>query len=58
MKIMEKKTVETTKTVDSYKKPQMVAKADAKKSFVAGCGTENSQGYCGINYSCEVQGVS
>lgn len=37
---MEKKTVETTKTVSSYKKPQMVAKADAKKSFTAGCPTE------------------
>lgn len=38
---MEKKTVETTKTVDSYKKPQMVAKADAKKSFTAGCPTND-----------------
>lgn len=54
---MEKKTVETTKTVDSYKKPQMVAKADAKKSFTAGCPTEfpvftscssaNEKCYCG-----------
>ena len=55
---MEKKTVETTKTVDSYKKPQMVAKADAKKSFVAGCGVKASNISCGsINYDCELTSV-
>ena len=37
---MKKKTIETTKSISFYKKPQMVAKADAKKSFTAGCPTE------------------
>ena len=56
---MEKKTVETTKTVDSYKKPQMVAKADAKKSFVAGCPSETAHGPCGnVCRECQVQEIS
>ena len=40
----------------AYKKPQMVAKSSAKKSYVAGCPT-NTAGFgagCTYNSKCEV----
>ena len=43
----------------SYKKPQIIAKSEAKQSFVAGCGLRDSSGYdCGmVCYNCQVVGV-
>lgn len=43
----------------AYKKPQIIAKSEAKQSFVAGCGLNNSMGKaCGsVNYDCQVVGV-
>ena len=43
----------------AYKKPQMVAKSSAKKSYVAGCPAKTSQGgtACGGRWggeSCEI----
>jgi len=44
----------------AYKKPQIIAKSEAKQSYVAGCGTNNSSsGSCGgVNYRCEIVVVS
>lgn len=43
----------------AYKKPQIIAKSEAKQSFVAGCGLKDSMSYnCGsVNYNCQVVGV-
>lgn len=41
----------------AYKKPQMVAKSSAKKSYVAGCPSQlsNTNNYvCTYNSRCEV----
>ena len=37
----------------AYKKPQMVAKSNAKKSYVAGCPAQTTW-FCGVNTSCEL----
>ena len=43
----------------AYKKPQIIAKSDAKQSYVAGCPTKTSAGYCCglVNHNCQVAGV-
>ena len=39
----------------AYKKPEVVAKSEAKQSFVAGCPTNRApSGKCNYNRSCEV----
>ncbi len=39
----------------AYKKPQMVAKSSAKKSYVAGCPTNTSDPFCtSANARCMV----
>ena len=39
----------------AYKKPQMVAKSSAKKSYVAGCPTKMSPNPgCMFNADCEI----
>ena len=43
----------------AYKKPQIIAKSEAKQSFVAGCPEKTGAGYtCGnVNYNCQTFGV-
>lgn len=43
----------------AYKKPQIIAKSEAKQSYVAGCGLKDSSStYCGgVNHSCELVAV-
>jgi hypothetical protein len=40
-------------SIMAYKKPQMVAKSIAKKSYVAGCPSKTSSGAC-VTVSCEI----